>query len=63
MMFSQISAKTKENFEETLNKFVFEVVKEHIRLAPMKDIFMTFLLELNEDFDDDLLLDVIRMLE
>jgi hypothetical protein len=34
----------------------------HIREFPMKDVYMNMLLDLNEDFDDDLLMDAISIL-
>jgi hypothetical protein len=32
-------------------------------LCEMKDIYMSWLMEINDDFDDDLLMDVMELLE
>ena len=61
MQFIEMSAKTGENVE-FLNDFVYEVVKERVKLISMMEIYMTMLLWLNEDFDDDLLQDAINQL-
>ena len=58
----KVSAKTGENVEDAINKFLYEVLWEKAELVPLKDIFMSFLLHLNEDFDDDLLLDAMDIL-
>ena len=60
MKFAEVSAKTNDNLEKTMNEFIFEIVKEKIKV--LKDIYMNFLLFLNEDFDDDLLFDAISLL-
>ena len=62
MNFAEVSAKTGENVKEVLDGFFFEVVRERVRLVEMKDEYMTMLLGLNEDFDDDLLQDAMEML-
>ena len=39
------------------------IVKVQLRqLAELKDIHMNFLLDMNEDFDDDLLMDAIELI-
>ena len=40
----------------------FKVLEEKIHMFPLKDIFMNFMLHLNEDFDDDLLQDAMSIL-
>ena len=62
MKFAEVSAKTGDNIHETLDKFIFDVAKKYIVPVELKDIFMTFLLLLNENFDDDLLQDALEML-
>ena len=57
-----MSAMTGDNVEEAVTNFSYEIVKEKVRLIPMKDEYMMMLLSLNEDFDDDLLQDAIGML-
>ena len=57
MGFAEVSAKTGENVKDTMRGFVFEILREKVRLINMKDEFLTMLLGLNEDFDDDLLQD------
>ena len=47
MDFSEVSAKTKDNFEKTMNEFIFGIVKDRIKIFPMKEISMNFLLCLN----------------
>ena len=36
---------------------------KRVKVFPLKDQYMTFLLHLNEDFDDDLLLDSLDVLD
>ena len=60
MKFAEVSAKTNDNLERAMNEFLYEIVKEKVKV--LKDIYMNFLLFLNEDFDDDLLFDAISML-
>ena len=46
-----------------LNKISeIEVKTVKIELLPLKNIYLGMLLHLNEDFDDDLLLDAMRIL-
>ena len=40
----------------------FKVLEEKIHMFPLKDIFIHFMLHLNEDFDDDLLQDAMSIL-
>lgn len=40
-----------------------EIVLKKVWMYEKKDLYMTFLLEINEDFDDDLLMDAIELLE
>lgn len=63
MTFAEVSAKTKYNLEKTMDDFIFEIVKDRREFVSLKDIHMNFLLGLNEDFDDDLLLDAILLLD
>ena len=63
MAFSEVSAKTSENVEKTMNEFIVRTAKRKAHILPLKEIYMTFLLRLNEDFDDDLLFDAISILE
>jgi hypothetical protein len=41
---------------------VAEIALKKMTPAPLKDLYMTFLLSLNDDFDDDLLQDAIGLL-
>ena len=47
---------------KVLNDFIKEVVIRKGVDLPMKEIYMFFLEGLNEDFDDDLFLDAMRLL-
>ena len=62
MHFAEMSAKNGENVEEALSGFVLEILKDRVKLVEMRDVFLTMLLRLNEDFDDDLLQDAMEML-
>jgi hypothetical protein len=59
MDYMEVSHEPGENIEEALMGLIFECVKDKFEL---KDKFMSFLLHLNEDFDDDLLLDALELL-
>ena len=48
--------------EGVLNDFVLGILKGRARLFEVRDVYMTLLLRLNEDFDDDLLQDAMEML-
>ena len=63
MIFMEVSAKTGENVDKAMNKLLDEIVRKEVEIIPMKDIFMTFLLHLNDNFDDDLLQDAIFCLD
>jgi hypothetical protein len=54
-----VSARTKDNIHSALTGFIFSIVKDNYIL---KDIYMMFLLHINDDFDDDLLLDAMELL-
>ena len=45
-----------------LNDFVMEIINSKVTLIPWKDIYMTFLLGIDEDLDDDLLQDAIELM-
>jgi hypothetical protein len=50
-----VSAKTGLNVEEAVAGFVLEIARERVEAVELKDLYLWFLLGLNEDFDDDLL--------
>ena len=52
-----------ENMNEILRSFVLDIIMKKKLTMPMKEIYMSFLECLNEDFDDDLLLDALNLLE
>ena len=62
MQFEEVSAKTGNSVARALDSFIERIVKKKKRLLPWKDIYMLWLLSLNEDFDDDLLQDAVEML-
>jgi hypothetical protein len=62
MLFAEVSALSSKGIEEAFSRFVLEIVKDDVSLVRLKDVYMSFLLQLNEDFDDDLLLDAIDLL-
>ena len=62
MQFAQVSAKTGSNIESTINDFIEEIVIDRMSIVPWKDIYMLWLLALNDNFDDDLLQDAVQML-
>jgi hypothetical protein len=62
MLFAEVSALSSKGVEEAFSRFVLEIVKDDVSLVRLKDVYMSFLLQLNEDFDDDLLLDAIDLL-
>ena len=57
-----MSAKTGNKVESAISDFTLETAQDLIEVIPLKDIYMQFLLHLNEGFDDDLLMDCIGML-
>ena len=57
-----MSAKTGSNIESTINDFIEEIVIDRMSIVPWKDIYMLWLLALNDNFDDDLLQDAVQML-
>ena len=59
MIFMEVSAKTGQNLDKAMNKLLGEIVRKEVETIPMKDIYMAFLLHLNDNFDDDLLQDAI----
>ena len=62
MGFAEVSAKTGQNVREVLGVWLEDMLSVHFKAAPLKDIFMTFLLSLNDNFDDDLLQEAIELL-
>ena len=54
MLAGFVSAKTGENTEKVIREFAFNILKKKVELIQLKDTYMTMLLHLNEDFDDDL---------
>ena len=62
MTFEEVSAKTGLNINKAMTKFAEETLESKAIHVPARDIYMNFLLFLNEDFDDDLLSDVIHLL-
>ena len=61
MKFAEVSAKTGKNVEAVFSELVLNIVKEELAF-PRKDIYMTFLLHLEDNFDDDLLMDAMELL-
>ena len=59
MDFAEISTKTRDNFEKVLTDFVLDIASCKKVMIPLKDIYMQFLLHLN---DDDLLMNCIGLL-
>jgi hypothetical protein len=62
MDYAEVSAKTGQNIAEVLTFFGVEIAKKKADVVESKDIYMTFLLALNEDFDDDFLREAIELL-
>ena len=63
MRFAEVSAEAGTSVRRVIDAFMLEIVSEKVGGAlPWKDIYMTFLLYLNEDFDDDLLQDATELL-
>ena len=62
MPHAYVSAKSGLKVESALSNLIFETVIHKTKIFPVKDIYMTFLLGLNDDFDDDLLQDAIEIL-
>ena len=63
MNFWPVSAKTGQNVHEAHMDLVNKIVqRKGINSLPLKDIYMMFLLQLNEDLDDDLLQDAMEVL-
>ena len=60
MIFAEVNVRTREA-EEVLGRRMMEVVRTTTKI-PLRGFYMHLLLWLNEDFDDDLLQDVIMML-
>ena len=49
--------------ETTFDYYSKKIAVKRIRLAQLKEIMIFFLLHLNEDFEGDLLLDIISLTE
>ena len=64
MNFYSVSAKTGENVHEALLELINKMAQKKfgIDIILLKDIYMMFLLHLNEDLDDDLLQDAMDTL-
>ena len=62
MTFAEVSAKTRQNLDKSMDDFILGIAGRR-KVASLKDIHMNFLLSLSEDFDDDLLLDAILLLD
>ena len=57
MLFAEVSAKS-ENVGKSISDLLLEIVRERVPPEDLRDVYMTLLLSLNEDFeDDDILLD------
>jgi hypothetical protein len=61
MKFAEIDANMNDA-NKVLTNFVTGIVKRKVQLVSLKEVYMTLLLSLNEDFDEDLLQDTIGML-
>jgi hypothetical protein len=57
-----VSSATGDNLEKAVIGFVETVALRELEAIDPRDVYMGFLLALNEDFDDDLLQDVLRLL-
>ena len=62
MPHSEVSAKNGVNINQTLINFILKVGESKVNNFELKDIYMNFLLNIFEDFDDDLLQDAIEIL-
>jgi hypothetical protein len=62
MAFAVISARTGQQLRETLNEVVLAIARAKVTEMPLQDVYLSFLLQLNEDFDDDLLQEAVALL-
>ena len=60
VLYFEGSAKTGEGVREAFSELIINAIRLRV-CPPLKDIYMTFLLWLNEDFDDDLLQDAMEL--
>ena len=61
MQFAEVSAKTGDNVRSAIDDFILSIVKGQVTVLAWKDVYMTWLLLINVDFDDDLLQDIMEM--
>ena len=62
MDFFEVSSLKENNLNEKLTSFAKEVTKIKIEHIPLKEVYMSFLLSIDDNFDDDLLMDAIECL-
>jgi hypothetical protein len=62
MEYTEINSNVEQNVQSVMKDFIESTAKAEVKTIPLKDIYMAFLLALNEDFDDDLLFDAIDMM-
>ena len=62
MHFIQIDARDNKSVLKMMNEVFDQLVGLQVKKAPLKDIYMFFLLAINKDFDDDLLQDIIELI-
>ena len=62
MQFAEVSAKTGSNVNRAIDDLVEGIVRGQLNVLPWKDIYMQWLLFLDEDCDDDLLQDAMEIL-
>jgi hypothetical protein len=62
LLFEEVSAKTSRKLEKTVSEFALEIAREQSESVDLKEIYLNFLLGLNEDFDDDLLQEALELL-
>jgi hypothetical protein len=62
LYFEEASAKTGLNVEKAIASYAWEIARKQVDIIDPKDLYLHFLLELNEDFDDDLLQEALELL-
>ena len=62
MMFTTSRNSDRNHIYRELDQFAKNIALKKFDIVSLKEIFLTFLLFLNEDFDDDLLQDAIQLL-
>ena len=62
MPFHEVNTQNEGKIPEVLTDFSKEVALGLVEHIPLKDVYMNFLLWINDDFDDDLLMDALGFL-